>query len=556
MSDYRKFERIGRTDGTLATAGHKGDVLDAFRGGGLASETYYGLREKPFALGSDPRFFYHSRPHASAHENLLASIRRRESLSVLSGEIGMGKTTLCRTVLQSLDRQTFSSFVPDPFASRADLLKIVLIDFGVISIDDLTSGRLSGATRTELSYLLYEFLRKLAPLQAFAVVVIDEAQNLSLPLLEEIRILSDSDGRERQLQVVLVGQPELQDKLRLHEMRQVEQRISTRCHLEPLTRDGVAGYVEHRLKVADGSPDRITFSHDGIDALHHASRGVPRLINRICDRALHHGHLRQAAAIDKTIVRQAVDDIGLNRVQTASAVTPQESVSAPAAPVSAPPMPTAKPPEEPKPDSHESVDVWLSAMEGQSSPVAALDSVPTKSRQHRGDDYATITLPQTYLQRIVRRSLRRAGTIVLWTMGLAMVGTMVTSAWSATQHRQLEGWDVPPALGAAPRPPQGPPLRAVAPTAQPDTPAQAGGGYLIHISLLSSERRAEQLVERLDLVGYPASRVPVGIDARTRHQVIAGPYATRANADAHLARLRESREFQDARIVELAPADR
>ncbi len=110
-------------------------------------------------------------------------------------------------MLRNLDRQTFSAFVPDPFASREDLLKMVLMDFGVISIDDLTGSRLNVATRTELSYLLYEFLRGLAPLQAFAVVVIDEAQNLSPSLLEEIRILSDCDGRERQLQVVLIGQP-------------------------------------------------------------------------------------------------------------------------------------------------------------------------------------------------------------------------------------------------------------------------------------------------------------------------------------------------------------
>ena len=185
----------------------------------LTYELFYGLREKPFSLSSDPAFFYGSRSHAKAFEDLQSGIRRRESLSVLSGDIGTGKTTLCRAVLQKLDQKTFSAFVPDPFASREDLLKVVLIDFGVVSADDFTSGRLKGASRTELSYLLYEFLATLAPLEAFAVVFIDEAQNLSLSLLEEIRILSDSDGRQRQLQVVLVGQIELRDKLRLPELR-------------------------------------------------------------------------------------------------------------------------------------------------------------------------------------------------------------------------------------------------------------------------------------------------------------------------------------------------
>src|SRR5258706_497709 len=265
----------------------------------LTYELFYSLREKPFSLSSDPAFFYGSRSHAKAFEDLQSGIRRRESLSVLSGDIGTGKTTLCRAVLQKLDQKTFSAFVPDPFASREDLLKVVLIDFGVVSADDFTSGRLKGASRTELSYLLYEFLATLAPLEAFAVVFIDEAKNLSLPLLEEIRILSDSDGRERQLQVVLVGQLERREKLRLPEMRQVAQRVSVCCGLEPLDRDGVDGYIAHRLHVAGGTPDRVRFSSEARDAIYDASCGVPRLINRLCDRALHHGHLARAVVIDE-----------------------------------------------------------------------------------------------------------------------------------------------------------------------------------------------------------------------------------------------------------------
>ena len=128
--------------------------------------------------------------------------------------------------------------MPDPFVSREDLLKMLLIDFGVMSVDDLKSGRLNGASRPDLSYPLYEFLRALVPLQAFAVLVIDEAQNLPLSLLEEIRILSDLEGPEKLLQVVLVGQLELLPKLKDPQMRQVDQRVSVRCQLQALDRDG------------------------------------------------------------------------------------------------------------------------------------------------------------------------------------------------------------------------------------------------------------------------------------------------------------------------------
>ena len=261
--------------------------------GSLTYEPYYGLTEKPFGLSADPRFLYKSRSHAPAFNDLLAAIRRREGLIVLTGDIGTGKTTLCRSVLANLDRKTFSSFVPDPFMSREDLLKMLLIDFGVMSVDDLKSGRLKGVSRLDLSYLLYEFLDSLVPLEAFAVLIIDEAQNLSLPLLEEVRILSELERREKLLQVVLVGQLELQSCLKLPQMRQVDQRVSMRCKLAPLGREGVTGYVTHRLNVAGGEWERSKnrFSPTALDAVFQVSAGVPRLINLVCDRALQRGYL-------------------------------------------------------------------------------------------------------------------------------------------------------------------------------------------------------------------------------------------------------------------------
>jgi general secretion pathway protein A len=180
----------------------------------LTYELYFGLNEKPFSLNADPRFIYDSPTYVAARDSLLAGIRRREGLLVVTGEVGTGKSTLCRSVLRELGRKTYSSLVPDPFASREDLLKMLLIDFGVLSIQELTAGPLRGASRTELGYLLSEFIESLPP-DAFIVVLIDEAQNLSLPLIEETRILSDTFGAKGRLQIVFVGQPELDAKLKL-----------------------------------------------------------------------------------------------------------------------------------------------------------------------------------------------------------------------------------------------------------------------------------------------------------------------------------------------------
>jgi type II secretory pathway predicted ATPase ExeA len=299
-----QFDRVSRIDGSAASV-TLGPVPHDARASGLTYEPFYGLREKPFGLTPDSRFFYHSRSHAPAFDDLLAGIRRRECLNVVTGDIGTGKTTLCRAVLHNLDRKMFSAFVPDPFASREDLLKVLLMDFGVLSVEDLASDRLKDASRTELSYLLSEFLGTLAPLQAFAVVIIDEAQNLSAPLLEEIRILTDAGGP---LQVVLVGQVELRDKLKLPEMRQVEQRVSVHSQLAPLACDGVAGYIAHRLQTAGGSPDRVKFSPEASDVVYRVSGGVPRLINRLCDRALQQGYLRRAGTIDTAMVEAAMAD--------------------------------------------------------------------------------------------------------------------------------------------------------------------------------------------------------------------------------------------------------
>jgi type II secretory pathway predicted ATPase ExeA len=275
----------------------------------LTYEPFFGLNEKPFSLESDPRFIYDSPAHDVVRKSLVAGIRRREGLLVLTGEIGTGKTTLCRTVLRDLGSGTYSSLVLDPFAAREDLLKMLLIDFGVMSIHDLTASRFQRISRTELGYLLTEFLDTLHR-DAYAVVIIDEAQHLALPLIEETRILFDTFGAKGRLQIVYVGQPELHHKLKLPEMRQVDQRICGYHRLAPMNRDSVAGYIQHRLRVAGAPPDRHLFPPAVIDVVHQRTGGVARLINRVCDRALQLAYENDRHCVDQEILDAALIEVG------------------------------------------------------------------------------------------------------------------------------------------------------------------------------------------------------------------------------------------------------
>lgn len=277
--------------------------------GTLTYEPHYGLRAKPFSLSTDPRALYKSPAHAAVLEDLLSAIRRREGIIVLTGEMGTGKTTLCRAALYQLDRKTFTTFVPDPFLSREDLLRMLLVDFGEVSVDDLRRGRLAGASRPDLSYQLYEFLTSLESVDAFAVLVIDEAQRLTAPLLEEIRALSELEAGRKLLQIVLVGQPELQTRLKQFQMRLIDQRVTMRCELRPLTKEDVAGYVAHRLATVGGTAERIAFASAAIELIHAASSGVPRLVNIICDRAMSRAHAERVSVIGPPLVADAIDEL-------------------------------------------------------------------------------------------------------------------------------------------------------------------------------------------------------------------------------------------------------
>ncbi len=275
-------------------------------------EDYYGFTEKPFSLTPDPKYLYKSETHANAVDLLQYAIRRREGFVVVTGDIGTGKTTVCRAILEQLGRETFTALVLNPFITEEDLLRLVLQDFGVLSRADVKRGRLVGVTKQELIDTLNEFLLSLQPIGARALVIIDEAQNLPPQVLEQIRILSNLEtDKEKLLQIVLVGQLNLQGVLRAPGMRQFDQRVSIRYRLDPLSRDDVASYVAHRLAVAGGN-GRVSFTPRALDFVHRLTGGIPRLINLLCDRALLGGYSERKRRITPDLVKRAAMTLDLS----------------------------------------------------------------------------------------------------------------------------------------------------------------------------------------------------------------------------------------------------
>jgi type II secretory pathway predicted ATPase ExeA len=524
----------------------------------LTYEPFFGLKEKPFSLASDPTFFYNSAAHRAAFDAIDAGIRRREGLIVLSGEIGTGKTTLCRAVLSQLDRKTFSTFVPDPFVTREDLLKTLLIGFGVASVADINGGRLKGASRQDLSYPLYEFLDSLVPLQAFAVLVIDEAQNLSLGVMEEIRILAEVEKREKLLQVVLVGQPELRDNLRLPQMRQVDQRVTVRCELTPLVYRDVTEYVLHRLRVASEDVASCPeFTGGALEAVHLASGGVPRLINLVCDRSLQRAFEARRKTIDRDLVGAAVRDLDLDEraagadVGTADilplpfepALEPATPVrrSAPAAMASVGPVPAPEPkqapdggmssfepeaPAAPKPEPH--------------NPLSEFDSEPDGTDRPAGPREAAALSGTTPPANGVLWTLARALGFATAALGIA-VGAGVLDTRVAYD---IVAPDVPAPLPASPS--RNARLSATAivvpdalTVAFTDARAHEPDVFTAQAATFRSRGAADALVAELAAQGFRARWAEVSVDDNDAvQQVFVDGYGTLENALLLVGRLR------------------
>lgn len=268
-------------------------------------EDFYGLKEKPFSLTPDPRFLYLSESHRFALEHLIYGITQREGFMLITGDVGTGKTTICRALLERLDEQTRTALILNPQMSERELLLSILSEFGIT---------FSSSSKKEIIDRLNQFLLKRLASGGGATLIIDEAQNLSLPVLEQIRLLSNLETeKEKLLQIVLVGQPELRDKLNLPVLRQLNQRISVRYRLRPLTKDETKKYIEHRLMVA-GSKGNIIFSGRALSLIFKYSGGIPRLVNLIADRAMLGGFSKQTFSITPGIVKSAADSLGDEKV--------------------------------------------------------------------------------------------------------------------------------------------------------------------------------------------------------------------------------------------------
>jgi general secretion pathway protein A len=274
-------------------------------------EEFYRLSEKPFSLTPDPKYLFRTASQGRALELLQYAVKRREGFVTFTGDVGTGKTTLCRAFLEQIDRNTFTALILNPFVSEEELLKVILQDFGIVSRDDIKSGRLTHVSKQELIDTLYDFLLSLLAIRATAVIIVDEAQSLSVPVLEQLRILSNLEtDKDKLLQIVLVGQLNLLSLLKTPALRQLDQRISIKHQLTPLNRIEVAGYIAHRLRVAGGSP--ALFPETAFDAIHRRTGGIPRLVNLLCDRVLLAGSTAKVRRVTAEMVERAAESLDLS----------------------------------------------------------------------------------------------------------------------------------------------------------------------------------------------------------------------------------------------------
>jgi len=265
-------------------------------------EAYFGFREKPFNLTPDPKFLYLSPKHHEAFAHLSFGLEQRGGFMVVTGEVGTGKTTLCRYFLDRLDENTISAFVIYPALSTTELLCAINCDLGIPCDGDRESEK-------SLIDALHRFLLDAHRDGKNVVVVIDEAQNLSRDVLEQVRLISNLEtDTEKLIQIILIGQTELNEMLAQRDLRQLAQRVTARYHLTPLSRDEIKRYVDHRLAVA-GRIGAVGFAPGALRAIRAYSNGVPRLINLACDRTLLAGYVLEEKHISADVARRAVAEL-------------------------------------------------------------------------------------------------------------------------------------------------------------------------------------------------------------------------------------------------------
>jgi general secretion pathway protein A len=502
-------------------------------------EVFFGFREPPFSLAPDTRFLFDAASHAAAREQVTYALERREPLVVVTGEIGTGKTLLCRSVVERFERRTFLSVIHDPLLDRDDLLKQMLQDFGVVSKD---RTRLAPTTRHELVHALQEFLLSLVPLHAHAVLVIDEAQHLQPDVMEQLRLISNvHDEAGTLLQIILVGQPSLDAVLSRPELRQLKQRVSRHVRLEPLGIAELSQYIDHRLAVArdGGRPHGATpFTPEALSAIWRLSGGTPRVINLLCDRSLEAAYEQQARSVDAPLVDGAAAELGIQRPSAAPAPSAWTAPSALSEYPAEEPAP-ARPPAPAEPPQVPSIS-WSDAVE------------------------LTVAFGEAPESEAPRRSNR-------WLVAAAVVIVAAAAGWFAIRGVTRTGSADSSPASAAPQPAAPQPSPAPAPSTTPpapevstptsappgsapagpisepsaaSAPAETTGPFEIVVASFRTMTRASEVAAELTALGQ-ANR------QRTSdgwQQVLAGPFPTREAAVAAQERL-DSAGYTGTQIV-------
>lgn len=261
---------------------------------------FYGFATKPFNMTPDSKFFFASSKHEEALNRLLVAISEKSGFAVITGEIGSGKTTVCRTLLNKLDPTTKVGLILNTHLGKKELLTTILEDFSI---------EYRSNSKTHLILALNNYLLEQARKDVNVVVIIDEAQNLTPSVLEEIRMLSNLETEDEKLvQIILLGQPELRKKLSHPKLEQFSQRIVFYYHLDPLDRQDTEAYIKHRIKTA-GCQNEELFSPGAIEEIYRYSNGIPRLINLVCHNALITGLIYDSKQITNGIVLEAVKDL-------------------------------------------------------------------------------------------------------------------------------------------------------------------------------------------------------------------------------------------------------
>jgi general secretion pathway protein A len=264
-------------------------------------QSFYGFSEMPFNITPDPRFLYLSPTHQEALQHLKYGVREKKGFIVLVGEVGCGKTTLCRRFLNELDPAHYdTALILNPRVTETQMLKAILTELGETKL-----SRSQNDLVAQMNRVLLERIEKGRDI----VLIIDEAQNLSFDVLEQIRLLSNLEtDQQKLLQIVLMGQPELKEVLAQDKLRQLRQRILVHYELHPLSLADMGHYIHHRLTLAGGN-GRPTFTSWALRALHRNSGGIPRIVNNLCDKALLAAFIRDSDEVNYWDVRRAIREM-------------------------------------------------------------------------------------------------------------------------------------------------------------------------------------------------------------------------------------------------------